>query len=195
MRDLTLHVSEKHFYPVKKSDILSINTEKPIDFRGFMQIGKFLSILCMLTLASGCARIKILKEKLYVHAPCNDNLSKPNQPAHVITIFVHGTKLFTRMILKDFFHSPDGLVLASTFDKKYYLRTIADTLSVADPVNYSSQNMYLFGWNGDLSFKERLKAAQQLYKQLVVLVKKYEQEHGIKPKIRIITHSHGGNVH
>lgn len=150
----------------------------------------------MLTISSGCSNIKVIKEKLYLNKPLqnagsNESMVKPD---HVITVFVHGTKLFTDLIMKNFFYSPDGLVPASTLDKKYHLRMIADTLSAADPVHYPTSSMYVFGWNGDLSFKERSKAAIKLYSQLTHLVKLYEQEHKIKPKIRIITHSHGGNV-
>lgn len=55
-------------------------------------------------------------------------------------------------------------------------------------------SFYLFGWSGKLSVKERKQAAQELYKALCQLSDEYQSEHGVRPKLRIITHSHGGNV-
>lgn len=49
---------------------------------------------------------------------------------------------------------------------------------------------YTFGWSGLLSVGTRRKAAEQLYDELLAVVKNYE----IKPIIRIIGYSHGGNV-
>lgn len=160
-----------------------------------MQIRKNLSIFSFVVLCAGCSNLNILRETLVIN---KTSLAKPNpsvsSPYHVITVFVHGTKLFTDKILKNFFHSPDGLILASKFDKQYHLRSLADALSGADPKHYPSGTMYLFGWNGDLSFKERMGAAVLLHRELCDVINQYEQKYKVKPKIRIITHSHGGNV-
>ena len=52
----------------------------------------------------------------------------------------------------------------------------------------------LFGWSGILSNCARRKAGLELYEALVKLQSDYELQHGVKPTIDIIGHSHGGNV-
>lgn len=52
---------------------------------------------------------------------------------------------------------------------------------------------YTFGWSGLMSQTRRLKESLRLYNALSDEIKKFK-EHGLNPKIRIIAHSHGGNV-
>jgi hypothetical protein len=52
---------------------------------------------------------------------------------------------------------------------------------------------YTFGWSGLMSQKQRRKEAIRFYNALSDEVTKYQKE-GITPKIRIIAHSHGGNL-
>lgn len=52
---------------------------------------------------------------------------------------------------------------------------------------------YTFGWNGVLSQKERRLEAIRFYNELSALVNDFQQQ-GITPKIRLISHSHGGNL-
>lgn len=61
--------------------------------------------------------------------------------------------------------------------------------------NHSSlENIYYtFGWSGLLSTIHRYEDAKKLYKYLTNLVEEY-QARNIKPRIRIIAYSHGGNV-
>lgn len=158
---------------------------------------RYLIALLSILFFAGCKRTKLIREKLYIKIPIASNLcNKPamNEPCEYITVWIHGTKLTPRAILPRIFHTPNGLVKASSFDGQYHLRTIADTLSSADPVQYGSGYMFLFGWSGALGFQERVEAAKNLYTQLKQVIKAYELDHHKKPKIRIITHSHGGNV-
>lgn len=57
----------------------------------------------------------------------------------------------------------------------------------------SNHDYYTFGWNGLLSQKERRLEAIRLYNELSALVHDFAQR-GITPKIRLLAHSHGGNV-
>lgn len=52
---------------------------------------------------------------------------------------------------------------------------------------------YTFGWSGLISQQRRRKEAIRFYNILIEEIEKYKKE-GITPKVRIITHSHGGNV-
>lgn len=159
-----------------------------------MRINQIFCYLLLLFFA-GCKKSLIIREKLYVNPHTQKACNPPlHQECEYITVWVHGTRLAPRAILHNIFHSPNGLVPACSFDTKYHLRAIADTLTSCDPINYSSNYMFLFGWPGTLNFQDRRKAAQDFYNELKPVIESYKQKHGRSPKIRIITHSHGGNV-
>jgi hypothetical protein len=153
----------------------------------------FKATYVLILLLAGCSeKQKTIRENLYI---TKKESSKPlDKESKYITIWIHGTKLIPRPILHKIFHSPDGLVPATAFDSQYHLRSIADTLCAADQVKFASEYTFLFGWSGQLGFESREKAAQDLYKQLKPVIKAYIQKHKARPLIRIITHSHGGNV-
>ena len=154
-------------------------------------MGGLLILLC-----AGCKKSIIIREKLYIKTPVITTSSQETseEKCEYITVWIHGTRLTPRPILHNIFHAPDGLVPANSFDTQYHLRSIADTLTQTDPTRYSGEYMFLFGWSGALAFEERVKAAEDFYVQLKQVIQSYEQKQGKKPKIRIITHSHGGNV-
>lgn len=52
----------------------------------------------------------------------------------------------------------------------------------------------IFGWDGFLSQQARYAAAAQLYDALVAYRDQVVKKHGVEPRIRILAHSHGGNV-
>ena len=112
----------------------------------------------------------------------------------IITIWVHGTKLTPSFVMPTFFYRQIGLVKAENYDTKYHMRTIAHTLCQADPDAYAFEHFYIFGWSGKLSFKQRKKAAEDLYQAICSLAEQYKEEYNVLPRFRIITHSHGGNV-
>jgi hypothetical protein len=99
-----------------------------------------------------------------------------------------------RCILKSIFHAPDGLIPAQAFASHFHLRAITETLAQADLNRYAPDSLFLYGWSGSLSFKERFNAAVKLYHDVEQLLKSYTMKHNKRPKLRIITHSHGGNV-
>ncbi len=111
-----------------------------------------------------------------------------------ITIWVHGTRAISRRIMRTFSYALPGLHLATSIEKKYHLRSIAETLAQIAPEKYPLETFYLFGWSGQLLFAEREEAAKRLYKELKEVIAQYEKKHGATPRIQIITHSHGGNV-
>lgn len=111
-----------------------------------------------------------------------------------VTIFVHGTRLFPKFYLQELFYSPRGLKRVSELEWASHMHTIAQTLSTASPERFSYEHFYVFGWTGKLNFEERLKAAQALFLALEQLMQHYEVELNGTPELRIIAHSHGGNV-
>lgn len=150
----------------------------------------FLPILFfVLAILPGCAKQKpVLAEKKIISEP----ITKA-QPT--ITVFVHGTRLFPKFALQEGFYSAPGMVKISELDRSYHvMHMIARELVRLDPERFSEEWMYAFGWHGKWSFRGRRQAAQDLYDALLVLVDKYEKQYGVKPAVRLITHSHGGNV-
>lgn len=120
-------------------------------------------------------------------------LQQIKQPS--ITIWIHGTRaFFSKYFFQKFFYRMLGLHPASSYDSCYHLHSIARVLSTQAPDMFSFDNFYFFGWSGKLSFKARTRAARELYQGIKNLAQEFEAQHQQKPYIRIITHSHGGNV-
>lgn len=111
-----------------------------------------------------------------------------------ITVFIHGTRIFPKFYAQELFYSPDGLKNITEIEQESHMHTIAKTLEQKDPQRFTYENFYTFGWNGLLDFTERKKAAENLYKTLKDFSLSYFNQHGSSPRIRLITHSHGGNV-
>lgn len=115
--------------------------------------------------------------------------------AATLTIFVHGTLInFLRPFLFNFLYCPHGLTPAHQFHQKYYLAHIAPTVAQLDPTLFSLDTFYYFGWSGALSARERKKVAHHLYHAIIKIKKQYKATMGEEPHIRLICHSHGGNV-
>jgi hypothetical protein len=88
---------------------------------------------------------------------------------------------------------PFGLNHTSTVDENLYHGTVGTTLHQADPVEFPLEHSYAFGWSGDANPLERAAWGKELYETLVRLKEKYANR-GLKARITLITHSHGGNV-
>lgn len=115
-----------------------------------------------------------------------------NRP--IITIWVHGTRqLFSKYFFKKFFSCPAGLHCISDIDKESHVYSMATGLHKQSPEEFPLGSFYSFGWSGILSAQERSKAAYALCQELQKLLE-HQKEPESKPFIRIITHSHGGNV-
>jgi len=116
-----------------------------------------------------------------------------NQP-YPITIWIHGTRLLPRGMFEKFFYSDPGLHHYTFVEPKYKLYAIADAIISSHPDYFMAEGFHLFGWSGKLSFIARREAAETLYEDLKKIRAEYKKRFGKEPAIRIITHSHGGNV-
>lgn len=109
-----------------------------------------------------------------------------------ITIWIHGTTILNRKEYKASINNYKGLKLINCLTPLEPLLAAFIRIDTDNPDNM--HKMYSFLWSGKLSFKSRLKASVVLYHQLMHLVDNYMKTFNVCPKIRIITHSHGGNV-
>lgn len=107
--------------------------------------------------------------------------------AKTITIWIHGTRLFPGR-KKD--GRNNGLQRLDCLQRE----CCACALAKHHPDAFCSQDFYYFCWSGKLSFTERYKAAELLYGQLSELIANYKKRYNHTPHVRIITHSHGGNI-
>jgi hypothetical protein len=169
----------------------------------------------MMSFLSGCLHKKknYLEKKLFVpQSKCAqktvDDCSTACPPATVtnpaveqpmITVWIHGTKETMRILkhirpVTRFFYTPYNVNPIETLDCSMHHRLIGENLIEGDPFDFPRGHVYLFGWTGRLSFESRENAACELRQGLDELIKKYQTEYGYTPKIRLITHSHGGNV-
>lgn len=141
---------------------------------------------------SGCSE-KLARKKVFASASTPHVTQKIGNPSS-ITVWIHGTRLFPNKILENFHYVKPNINPAMELDPKYHTRTIADSLIKADPIRFPQETFYLFGWSGKLDSKERKHSAQTLYKELTRINNDFKNQYGKKPIIRIIAHSHGGNV-
>ncbi|MEX0849001.1 MAG: hypothetical protein WD055_02135 [Candidatus Dependentiae bacterium] len=113
-----------------------------------------------------------------------------------ITIWVHGSNITPDLILRNFFYHQKGMVNALQYrSPRYHARVIAEVLSEADPKKYQMENFYFYGWSGALCYDKREETARSLYLAILELKNIYSKKYpNTDLKIRIITHSHGGNV-
>lgn len=94
------------------------------------------------------------------------------------------------------FLSPQGLHKVDFSLKTRSTQVISlykDILLLTNPIQAQQTHFYTFGWSGFLSQKERLTQACILYLDLWQEVQQFRKQ-GVIPKIRLIAHSHGGNV-
>ncbi len=149
---------------------------------------KIILFLSFLTILPSCMQLPPLIRS----TSCPEKVQIVSEPT--ITIWVHGTRLLPKNFFKKFFHCLPGLNHYKKLSGQYHIHKIANTLINQDQELFSSDNFYIFGWSGSLSRKAREQAAQQLYDQLKSIRTQYKITHNREPKIRIIAHSHGGNV-
>ncbi len=115
------------------------------------------------------------------------------QPA--VTIWIHGTMFpMPEHAKKSFCRKDLGLCHIKEYKKTDHLYIIAQTLHESDPNHFALEHFYTFGWSGQLSFVERKKAAYDLYEAITTIINDYNLLYNQIPYIRIIGHSHAGNV-
>lgn len=164
-------------------------------------MGKYNPVRCQLflflTLISlpGCIhRRHIDKQKLHIDIPTKQNAIIETNETPPLTIWVHGTLIIYTPSYHKIFGKQECMLPISTFPEGHHFREIAETIAHHDPEHFPLQEFYVFGWSGKLQQQEREKAAAVLHQEILKLCKQYEKKYGKKPMIRIIAHSHGGNV-
>ncbi len=157
-----------------------------------------LFVVIVVLFTAGCGRTRIVRERLAIDGcqvpafPCTCTEAE-HERSPFITVWVHGTRLTPRVVMRRFFHTPCGLVKAADFNSDCHIYSVARALAEADPVHYPFDHLYIFGWSGELDFRARRKAARDLRNHINRLVQE-QRAVGLEPRVRIITHSHGGNV-
>lgn len=156
----------------------------------------FIILPFLLCLSSCIDRHAIRRVHLYDASSYYESLQKsmPLTSKRIVTIWIHGTRLFSRTSFREVFNGQTGLRKAREIEDQHSLRMIADTLAYNYYDSFDLESFYFFGWSGKLCFASRLEAAQLLYAQLRQIILNYHHTYGERPYIRIITHSHGGNV-
>jgi len=160
----------------------------------------FIALVAFLYLLPSCSHKKTPKKAnphTYIHLESNQPSIKANnsKEKHVLTIWIHGTTLFSRKLSGIFHAGKIGIHPASSYKKSHrILRKISQYLPQEKTSRFVYENFYFFGWHGKLSVQRRTKTAENLLRNIIQLIKSYKTKHGATPKIRIITHSHGGNV-
>ncbi len=132
----------------------------------------------------------MVKELLFPHksadAPC-------------ITVFIHGTQRFVKLIprslkkIYDRIVHKDGFYNIEELPSSYYYRSMMQTMQEGSPSLFQSKHLYVFCWPGTLHHEARTKAAHDLNTYLKNLTDHYKT-HYKSYTLTIITHSHGGNV-
>lgn len=145
---------------------------------------------------TGCSHKKNIAEKT-IHADAHHTKKKRKNTKNStpqVTVWVHGTRSID--FVSDLIHSVPhrGMKLVTDIPAHYRIGSVIKTLAESDPERFPLEHFYVYGWSGKLSFEAREKAAHDLYKRLEKLQDSYAKKYGQHPTIRLITHSHGGNV-
>lgn len=159
----------------------------------------FCIILCCIV--SGCYhRARVIKKKIAItyDMPTRKLVKKkdisPSDEAPVITVWIHGTKFTRSDTYRRVFNGIPDIKHIKEFPSEHGIQFHMQLLDrdAHDLFDYNS--LYIFGWSGRLSTHERYWAAVILYQKLASLYESYRKKFGKAPRIRLVTHSHGGNV-
>lgn len=154
----------------------------------------------VLLVLSGCQKQRHVVKRVYLAHPQHEQRTVTPQNApdtnccRTITVWVHGTRIFPNDLFKETFKETPSIKHYLDLDPSTKLHTIASQLIAASPEAFFPDDYYVFGWSGELSFNVRRKTARLLFDELKRIQQEYNLAHGHTPKIRIICHSHGGNV-
>jgi len=152
----------------------------------------FLFIACIPL--PGCIhRKQIDRQKLHITLPTK-NEPPPLTKAPDVTIWVHGTLIFRKPMYHYIFNDTSSLVPITSLPTDHHFYILANTIAERDPEHFPLQEFYIFSWSGQLKNQERINAAHKLHDEIIALAKHYQEKYGCEPTIRIIAHSHGGNV-
>lgn len=158
----------------------------------------YVTLFLCVTLPHCCHRYHFIKQEVHLPYPKKKThkttITHQESTPSTITIWVHGTRFLRRYPFYHYFDGKPSLRLATSCDKEYSLRMIAELLYEQNPHQFCLNHFYLFGWSGKLSAQERADAAQALYEDLQKAIDEFRQQYNKDPQIVIIAHSHGGNL-
>lgn len=149
---------------------------------------------------SGCYhRARLIKKKVTItyDIPKRKLIKKQlraTEERPVFTVWIHGTKFMRSDTYKRVFNGIPDIKHVKEFPAAHKVQFHMQLLYRDAPELFDYNAMYLFGWSGRLSNHERYWAAVILYQKLAALSQTYQKKFGVLPRIRLVTHSHGGNV-
>lgn len=154
---------------------------------------------CFLFILLACTpacvhRRQVDRQKLHINLAIPEPTCTTSSAPPTVTIWIHGTLILYTPNYHHIFEGKACLLPATTLPKNHHFRIIADTISDRDPEHFPIQEFYIFGWSGKLQDQERETVAQRLHQEILLLRENYQKKYGLEPTIRIIAHSHGGNV-
>lgn len=155
----------------------------------------YVVLLC--TILIGCGHQKPKVTTLYVSHKTisqHQSLSIKNNETPTIVVWVHGTRFLTHRFQRDIFNGNAALKpITECLLSDMWIPDITERIykSLSDDM---INNTYIFGWSGKLSAQERKNASKILYHELLNIYHSYYTQYHTRPHIRIISHSHGGNV-
>lgn len=157
----------------------------------------FFILITLIFLPSCVHRKQIDKQKLFIKTPTKSvqkdtPVTSPIPPP--ITIWVHGTLILRKPSYHLVFEDKTSLVPILSLEKNHHFYQLASTITEHEPVYFPLEEFYIFSWSGKLQEQERKNAAYKLYDEIVYLSTVYQEKYKQEPIIRIIAHSHGGNV-
>lgn len=139
----------------------------------------------------GCSGIRTQLVHRNVNLQSLSNAGTQATPDFV-TVWVHGTS--QNPLIRKWHTSPLGITHFEDLSDDYTLKSIGSALDAYDNKHFPKSVFYTFGWSGKLSFKARELAGHDLDLALRTLSANYEKNYGQKPRLRVVTHSHGCNV-
>jgi len=156
----------------------------------------FFSLIMLIFLPSCVHRKQIDKQKLFIDPKTSiEKKTIPdNTNAPPITIWVHGTLILRKPSYHLVFEDKTSLVPILTLPDNHHFHELASTITQHDPTDFPLEEFYIFSWSGKLQEQERKHAAYKLRDEIIALIAAYKAKYGKEPIIRIIAHSHGGNV-
>jgi hypothetical protein len=162
--------------------------------KGIANLGFHAFTFILISCLPACVhRKQIDRQKLHINHAITKFTGNADTPPPV-TIWVHGTLVFRTPIYHHIFNNQSRLVRAILLPANNHFRVLAETIAEHDSEHFPLDEFYIFSWSGRLQNKERKDAAEKLYQEITELSAEYEKKYGCKPVIRILAHSHGGNV-
>jgi len=159
-------------------------------------------LICLSLLCAGCYhRAYVIKKRVSMTYERPDQCSVPKKTTReangeepIITVWIHGTKFTRSDTYRRVYNGIPDVKHIKEFPSEHGIQFQMCLLDRDAPTLFKYEDLYLFGWSGRLSTHERYWAAVILYQKLTALSASYQQKFGKVPRIKLVTHSHGGNI-